>query len=193
MIDFFRTHKIFLGVAASWVLVTIYGQGLIYAWLPITILFLKAREYWAELLFGMLTFLVLSDMDKHITEMFIIKSAKNVFIIMLAGLFILERKRFWPFSRVFIIFLPFFVYSFFPIIWSKIPSTSFQKTISYGLMFLIIPNCVLCNCRLRGWDFFRDLLHMMAFILLAGLALELSGIVETDIGGRFRGLFGNPN
>ncbi len=193
MIDFIRTHFAFIIIAFSWVAVAAFGQGLIYAWLPITILFLKARDYWPELLIGLLIFLVLSDMDKNIRPMFIIKGAKNIFIVLLAALFILERGRFAPYSRVFNIFLPFFIYSFFPLIWSKVMFLGVQKTLSYALMFLIIPNYVLYNFRLMGWQFFRSLLQFMAFIVVMGLVMHYVGDIETEIGGRFRGLFGNPN
>ncbi len=193
MIDLIRNHLAFIIIAISWVLVAVYGQALIYAWLPFTILLLKAKEQWPELLMGLLLFLVLSDMDKHINEMFIIKSVKNVFIVMLALFFIIERNRFFPFSRVFNIFLPFFIYSFFPLIWSKVMFLGFQKTISYGLMFLIIPNYVLYNYRMMGWPFFTNLIRFMAMILVAGFVVSFFTDISTDIGGRFRGLFGNPN
>jgi O-antigen ligase len=52
---------------------------------------------------------------------------------------------------------------------------------------------VLYNFRIRGWEFFRNLLHMMAVILLLGLVLDKLGFISTEIAGRFRGLFGNPN
>lgn len=193
MIELVRHHLAFIIIALSWVLVAIYGQAMIFAWLPITILFLKAKEQWPELLMGLLLFLVLSDMDKHINEMFIVKSAKNIFIVLLSLLFIVDRNRFVPFSRVFNIFLPFFVYAFFPLIWSKVMFLGFQKTISYGLMFLIIPNYVLYNFRLMGWQFFRNLIRFMAMILVAGYLVTFFADISTDIGGRFRGLFGNPN
>ncbi len=193
MIDFIRKNIAFLLVILSWVLVSIYGQGLIYAWLPITILLLKARDHWPELLMGLLIFLVLSDMDKAFLRMGIVKSAKNIFVVLLAALFILERHRFYPFSRIFNIFLPFFLYSFFPLIWSKVPLLGVQKTLSYALMFMIIPNYVLYNYRIMGWQFFKNLVHFVAFILLIGLALDQIGLISTDIGTRFRGVFGNPN
>ena len=193
MIEFLRNQLAFVVIALSWVLVAIYGQGLIYAWLPVTILLLKAKEQWAELLIGLLLFLVLSDMDKAFLQMAIVKSAKNIFIVILALLFIVERNRFFPFSRVFNIFLPFFIYSFFPLIWSKVMFLGFQKTISYGLMFLIIPNYVLYNFRIMGWQFFKNLLQFMAVILVAGYVVNFFGDISTDIAGRFRGLFGNPN
>jgi O-antigen ligase len=193
MLQFLRSHFPFLVIVLSWVGVSVYGQGLIYAWLPITIMFLKAREQWPELLMGMLIFLVLSDITPEFFKMQIVKQAKNVFVVLLAGLFLLERNRFQPFSRVFNIFLPFFIYSFFPLIWSANMSLGVQKTLSYALMFMIIPNYVLYNFRLMRWEFFRNLLFFMAVILVAGLSIHHFGKFFAYSGGRFRGLFGNPN
>jgi O-antigen ligase len=193
MFRFIREHIVFLGVVLSWVVVAVFLQEVIYAWLPISILFLKAREQWPELIMGMMIFLVLSDITPEFFKMQIVKSAKNVLVILLAAIFLLERYRFYPFSRIFNIFMPFFLYSFFPLIWSHTLFIGVQKTLSYGLMFLMIPNYILYNYRALGWEFFRNLLHFMAVILIAGLGIHFYGDFFAYSGGRFRGLFGNPN
>ncbi len=193
MFKFIREHIVFIGIIISWVVVAVFLQEVIYAWLPITILFLKAREQWPELIMGMMIFLVLSDITPEFFKMQIVKSAKNVLVVVLAGIFLLERYRFYPFSRIFNIFLPFFLYSFFPLIWSNAMVIGVQKTLSYALMFMMIPNYILYNFRLLGWDFLRNLLHFMALILVAGLGIHYFGDFFAYSNGRFRGLFGNPN
>jgi O-antigen ligase len=60
-------------------------------------------------------------------------------------------------------------------------------------MFLLVPNMVLYNFRLYGWKFFRDLMFLVVLILLLGYALRWVSPQMAFVGGRFSGVFGNPN
>jgi O-antigen ligase len=94
---------------------------------------------------------------------------------------------------VFDIFLPFFLFSIIPLVFSNTILIGIQKTLSYALLYLIVPNYVLYNFRRSGWQFFRNLIWFMVIILLAGLITYLYGDWYSHVNGRFRGLFGNPN
>lgn len=193
MLNFLRDELQFITLILIWVLVGIYGGPILFAVLPLSVFLIKSREMWAEMLFGFIIILVLSDMTPLLTPMMIIKSAKNTYIVALTLIFFLERYRFAPFSRLFNIFLPFFIYSLFPLVFSNNLVVAVQKTISYALMYLIIPNYVLYNYRRQGWAFFRNLVWFMVTILVAGLIMNFFGEFWAYVGGRFRGLFGNPN
>src|SRR6188768_2053299 len=116
MLKFFREDWQFILLVIMWVLVAVYTGPVIYAFLPLSVFFMKSRDMWAEMVFGFLIILVLSDITPFFERMYIIKSAKNMYIVALALIFILERHRFVPFSQVFTIFLPFFIYSVFPLV-----------------------------------------------------------------------------
>lgn len=193
MLNFLRDELQFITLILIWVLVGIYGGPILFGVLPLSVFLIKSREMWAEMLFGFIIILVLSDMTPLLTPMMIIKSAKNTYIVALTLIFFLERYRFAPFSRLFNIFLPFFIYSLFPLVFSNNLVVAVQKTISYALMYLIIPNYVLYNYRRQGWAFFRNLVWFMVTILVAGLIMNFFGEFWAYVGGRFRGLFGNPN
>lgn len=193
MLNFLRDELQFIALILIWVLVGIYGGPILFGVLPLSVFLIKSREMWAEMLFGFIIILVLSDMTPLLTPMMIIKSAKNTYIVALTLIFFLERYRFAPFSRLFNIFLPFFIYSLFPLVFSNNLVVAVQKTISYALMYLIIPNYVLYNYRRQGWAFFRNLVWFMVTILVAGLIMNFFGEFWAYVGGRFRGLFGNPN
>lgn len=193
MLNFLRDELQFIALILIWVVVGIYGGPILFGVLPLSVFLIKSREMWAEMLFGFIIILVLSDMTPLLTPMMIIKSAKNTYIVALTLIFFLERYRFAPFSRLFNIFLPFFIYSLFPLVFSNNLVVAVQKTISYALMYLIIPNYVLYNYRRQGWAFFRNLVWFMVTILVAGLIMNFFGEFWAYVGGRFRGLFGNPN
>lgn len=183
----------FILLVLLYVLVGVFAGPLLFVVMPLSVFFLKSRDLWADMVFGLIIVLVLSDLTPWFFSMQIFKSAKNTYITALAIIFFLERYRFIPFSQVFNIFLPFFVYSIFPLVFSSSIIIGVQKTISYALLYLIIPNYVLYNYRLWGWDFFKNLVRFMTVVLLAGFTILYFGVFYAYMIGRFRGLFGNPN
>lgn len=194
MLAFFREQWQLVLVMIIWLATGFYLQQAVFALLPLSVFFFKSRDLWPEILFGMIIILVLSDMQKDMfLKMIVFKSAKNFYVIAVAIIFLLETRRFAPLSSVFNIFLPFFVYSIFPLVFSNNLFMGLQKTISYALMFLVVPNYVLYCFRRQGWDFFRNLVHFMVIILLFGFVLQWMNPEYSHVMGRYRGLFGNPN
>lgn len=194
MLTFLRSHWQLLLVMTLWLLTGIYLGAAVFALLPLSVFFFKSRELWPEIFFGLLIVLVLSDIEKDVfIRMRIFKNAKNFYIMAMAMIFLLEMKRFAPLSSVFNIFLPFFIYSVFPLVFSNNMVTGLEKTISYWLIFLLVPNYMLYNYRRWGWEFIRNLLFFMVAILLFGFVMQAIDVSYSQIAGRFRGIFGNPN
>lgn len=193
MIDFLRGHLQFFIIVLVWVVSTIYLGPLIYLILPGSIFLMRARGMDQEILLGFLIVLVMSDIDPDILAMDPIKTAKNFVMVALAIVFMMDRAKFEPLSGIFPIFLPFFVYSIFPLIFSGRVVVASQKTLSYALLFLLVPNWFLMNFRLYKWDFVRNLIYFMCLILLVSPLIGYINHWYTVIGGRYRGIFGNPN
>lgn len=193
MLEFIRDERQLLIMAAIWVGSSIFLGPLALAIIPLTFILLRRAEAWPELLMGMLVILVLSDMRKDIHAMLVFKSVKNVCVLLLLAFFLMRREEFKPHPRVFPIFLPFFIYSILPLVFSSTLITSVQKTISYALMFLIVPNYVLYNFRSQGWSFFRNLVFLAVTLLAIGILLRYVDFRLAYVAGRFHGLFGNPN
>lgn len=193
MLSYLARNWQFFLLIIFYVVVGIYGGPILFLFMPLSVFFMKSRDMWPEMIFGFIIVLVLSDITPWFFSMQVFKSAKNTYIMALSAVFLLERYRFVPFSKVFNIFLPFFVYSFFPLVFSSTLLVAVQKTISYMLLYLIIPNYVLYNFRIWGWDFFKNLVRFMAVVLISGLFIHYYGPFYAYFVGRFRGLFGNPN
>lgn len=194
MLTFLRGHWQLILVMLIWLATGFYLQQAVFALLPLSVFFFKSRDLWPEVLFGMLIVLVLSDMQKDMfLKMMVFKDAKNFYILAVAGIFLLETRRFTPLSSVFNVFIPFFVYSIFPLVFSNSIFVGLQKTISYALMFMVVPNYLLYCYRRAGWSFFRNLILFMTVILLFGFVLQWMDPRYSHVNGRFRGLFGNPN
>lgn len=193
MLQFIRTESTFVGLLALWFLVGRYFGPVTYAFLPVTLLALRSRDMQAEIIMGFIFVLIISDMSKFVWRENIFRSAKNIYVVLLAFFYFSDRDRFQPSSGIFPLFLPFFLYSIFPLFFSNDLSTGIQKTLSYALLFLIVPNYVLLNFRRHGWGFFRNLIHFMTIILLLGVVFGQLAPDKTVMLGRFHGIFGNPN
>ncbi len=194
MIKFIRAHTTLWVLITIWIVVAAKAPVLLYAVLPISIFLMRRNEMWQEMLFGFVLCAVLSDMDPHITQIAVMKTAKYAYIVTLILIVVMDRARMHPMARVFGIFLPFFVYAFLPIVASPIPVVAIQKTISYASIFLVIPNLVLLNFRKSAWPFFSNLIWFLVLLLVAQQSIRYLGPEWWyTIDGRFRGIFGNPN
>jgi len=193
MLNYLRSESLFIAMVLSWFMVAYFLGPIGYAFLPLSLFLLKVRDRSMDLILGFIIVLVFSDIHKDVWRDNIFRNAKNIYIILLAMFLLLERERFTPLSKIFTIFLPFFIYSFFPLIFSSALATGVQKTLSYALLFLVVPNYVLQNYREQGWLFFKNMVFFMTIILIAGIILRYVDPTKTFVMGRFHGIFGNPN
>lgn len=181
-----------LALLCIWFLVGSRGGPIALAFIPLTVLLLKRRDLLPEMLIGFLFILILSDNLEPATAF--AKGVKNIYIVLLAGLFILNRKRFSPVNHFVQGFLPYFILSFILLYYSETFNVSLQKTLSYVLLFITVPNYISTIYRERGPAFFKQLLLFMVAIVILSIALKyvfpLWGISHE---GRLRGIFGNPN
>ncbi len=194
MIRFVKEHLGLLGLILVWAATTVFAGPLLLLVMPLSVMLLWRRDMWPDLLFGFLITLILSDMNHDVISMRGFKVAKNTYIVVLALIFLMERQRFDPHANVFKIFLPMFVYSAFPLLASDAKIVGMQKTLSYALLFLVVPNYILYSFRRQGWDFFRNLVYFITCVLLAQrLHLMVVPHWQSHLNGRYRGFFGNPN
>jgi O-antigen ligase len=179
----------------AWVIVGIYGGPLIYAVLPLSILLMVQKGQYEELFIGYFFILILSDnLDE---SLLFAKDIKNVYAGLMALLFLFNINEFSPLDRLYKLFMPFFIFSVFTMLFSVVDPfffTSIQKTISYFLSFLIVPNFVIKLYRENGTDFFKRLIFFCVTVLILGLLLKF--IAHNFVylpSGRYRGVLGNPN
>ena len=191
MLTFLRQEIQLFVLILIWVLTSAFIPVLVFGLLPLSILIFRHREQFPDILFGFIMVLVLSDVHKDIHALNAFKSAKDIYIVIISLLFLNESGRFMPMARVFTLFLPFCIYSIFPLIFSPSVIVGAQKTLSYALLILVVPNYVLLCFRMQGWAFVRNLMLFLVSVLIMGLYFRFSP--DGYVNGRFRGIFGNPN
>jgi hypothetical protein len=178
-----------------WLLTGMFGGKLIFGVLPITMILMAKKEMYEELFIGYFFILILSDSLDD--KLLFAKNAKNIYVSILAVLFWFNRDSFQPFNNLYKVFLPFFIFSFFTMYTSlnePFIFTSLQKTISYFLSFLLVPNFFIKLYREEGQQFLRRLVLFSLTTLLIGFILKFfAPDIVYITSGRYRGIMGNPN
>lgn len=145
-----------------------------------------------EIFLGFFFILILSDNLKYTTDF--AKTFKNGYIVLLAVIAILDRKNFPVQSKILPYFLPFLLVSIVGIFYSPQIFVSFQKTLSYGLLLFVVPQFFVNSFNDRGPEVVKDLIYFAVAMIILGFAIRfISPNLVYSHGGRFRGIFGNPN
>lgn len=168
-----------------------YGGPLIYIVLPLSLLAMRKQERYEEMLIGFLLILILSD--SYETHLHFAKSIKNVYITILTIFFFIESGSFQPFNSIYKTFFPFFLISLFCLLFSETFLISAQKTLSYYLMYLIVPNYLVKLYRKQGAEALKNIVFFMVTILIISIICMFLLPNLSHTGGRYRGIFGNPN
>ena len=190
MREFIDKYKGFILMLIIWLIVGKLAGPAVLAIIPVCVYLMHKKKMYPELLMGFLFLIIISDS----TYVFgFAKNAKNVYLVLLTAILILDRKNFREKSRVLYPFIPFLVLALALVAISPIQFYSLQKTIAYVLMFVTIPNYVLRIVNDHGETALKDIIMFFATILLVGVLLIpiVPGFVFKA--GRFTGMLGNPN
>ena len=77
MRNYFATNYQLYLLVLLYVVVGVYAKPFLFLLMPLSVFFLKSRELWADMVFGLLITLVLSDITPWFFKMQVFKSAKN--------------------------------------------------------------------------------------------------------------------
>ncbi len=196
MIQYYKANIQLFLLLLFWMLVGMYGGPAIYVVLPLTLIIMKQKGLYEELFFGFLFILILSDSLE--SQLLFAKDIKNIYILALAVFLLFDSKDFQPLNQLYKIFIPFFIFSYCTIFFSVGDSfffTSFQKTLSFTFVFLVIPNFVTKLYRENGKEFFKRVIFFCVTALFIGFVLKyiMPSVAFLDVSGRYRGVMGNPN
>lgn len=192
MLKYIRTNHQFLILVALWVGVGVYlGPIPAIILTLLSVLLFKYKNLYQELFLGFILVLILSDSRQK--GLVFASDVKTFYILLLSAFFIFDKKNFPPFNKLFYFFVPFLLLSVFLIPKSEIWVDCTQKTISYILLLLIIPNYVIKIYEERGIVFLKNMILMLTIVLLSGFVLKVLDSKIVVFQGRYSGVFGNPN
>lgn len=192
MREFIKTYFKFLIMLMLWVLSGMLLNELSYVVVPISVILLWRNGEFFKVLLGLLLILFLSDNLQPILSF--AKTLKSIYMLLIGLLFVFSSEKFFPKSKLFIVFLPFIIYSYFSLLFAgtNIVIAS-QKTISYSILLLTIPSLVVKSIHDEGVEIIKDILYFFAIILLVGVAIKFINFDFVSKGERFSNLLGNPN
>lgn len=189
--NYIKQNLQFLSIILIWVISGIVAGNAAIAIVGVTVLLMKRSGMKKELLFGFFIMLILSDSRNPNLEF--AKNAKNIYLVLLWLFYIFDTKNFRNFPGVIKYFIPFFVIAFLCLIYSPVPLSGLQKTISYLFVMGIVPIYVFTMFIEEKEKSLKDLIMFGALLLLVGLILKLLSPGVVHLNGRFTGVLGNPN
>jgi O-antigen ligase len=191
--EVFRQYRSFFYMIMSWAVVGAVAGPAALLYIPLCLFVLKSKGQYMELMIGFFFILILSDNRSHYFEF--AYNAKEIYISFLALFLFMDRKKFTPFDRLSAAFVPFFIVAFICLTYAPVDNflNSLEKTVSYILLLIVVPNYVKRAYVDKHADFFRVIIFFGVFILLLSLVLNYILPDITHLEGRYRGVFGNPN
>ena len=188
MIELLREKRQFFVTLLLWWLVAQYvGETAAYLFIPFTILNFWKKEMYEELFVGFFFMLLMSSKVEFA------RNFKDIYVLILFAVVAFSKEMRFN-TRMLMFFTPFFFVAFICLFFSDILFQSFQKTLSYLLMLLIIPTYIDHIYTEKGPSFFKTITILVILFLLLGLVMRYISPEEVYLIGRYRGVFlFNPN
>lgn len=192
MTEFIYKYRDILVLTAVWIVSSILLGVSIAAGISILsfLLILNTGNH-SKILVAFITVLILSD--TRTWSIAFAATAKIGFILLLT-LYVVRNHKEFPLGKnyLFRYFLPFFLFVFITLPFSENLFDSFQKSLSYSLLFLVIPPIVF-RAFGENESFGKELIQFFALGLFISLITYYLLPNFAFLKGRFRGIFGNPN
>ncbi|MBI2968391.1 MAG: O-antigen ligase family protein [Bacteroidetes bacterium] len=193
MVNFIVKYYQLLLLLGIWTIAGVYDPLLGYLLIIAGIVILISKNLFTELLMGFIFILIMDDNIYNHIFMFT-PVAKMFYILALSFFFTVSTRVFFPVFRIFLWFAPFFALALVTLFLnSPVMDEGFQKTISYLLVVIVVPNYLLQAYRKSGPEVFKDLFYFGILVIIAGFVVMIFGKEYVMIKGRYAGIFGNPN
>jgi O-antigen ligase len=193
MLEFVKENSQFYMLILIWVIAGIIAPELAMVVIPLTLMLLKNKGRYAEIIVAFAILLYFSDNRKH--EFAFAGKTKDIALVLVSAFVMFDSKQFFSKSKFWYPFAAFFAVASISMFRNPLPMLAFQKTLSFALMFIYIPNYFTREIAIdRGERMLK--LWIWSGTLLYVVALGLSRILPenyTYLVGRYNGLLGNPN
>ena len=151
------------------------------------------KEEYLEVVLGLLFMTLLSD-SRNFSLAFA-QTVKALQVVLIFGMFYLKNGSNGIKTGVHTSLIFYLLVGIICLFQSPILFESFQKTVSYFLVILVVPNLLFWSYEEKGTTIIRDIIFFLGFLLLIGFAARILPIpfINPIAEGRFTGVFGNPN
>jgi O-antigen ligase len=186
---YLNDNKQFILLAFIWLVCGMYFGPLVYVVIPVMLLLMYSKGMHLEILLGFLLILTLSDSRLRVLSF--AGNIKNIYILVLS-LILLKEKAFLE-MPIYKYFIPFFAIAIYCVFLNPNIGLSFQKVLSYILLFVVLPNYFYMLYKMYGVELIRGIVFLFCVIFFLGFVFNFFSFNLTNVIGRYRGLLGNPN
>lgn len=191
MKEFFNRNAQFILLMFSWYVAGFILTELAYVVVVLSFMLLKQKNRYEEIVIAFCLLLFMADNRHHIFTF--AKDIKDVVLILLSLFVLFDKKQFPQKSHLFYPFTAFLALSLVMCYRHPTPFVSFQKTISYILLFSVVPNYFVKVLNENAAYFFRTFIIFFTMMLFIGLTMIVWKYNDVYYLGRYNGLLGNPN
>jgi O-antigen ligase len=191
MTDFLKRNIQFVVMLLVWVVCGFINSYVAYVAVGLSVILLKRRNMYAELIVGFIFILILSDSRQY--QLDFAKTIKTIYLLLLTLFILFDRKQFKYKNTFFLPFVPFLLWSVVTVFNAPQFTLAAQKTLSYGLLYFVAPTYFIKAFHEYGKSFLKDFTWLITILLLVGLLLIVIAPGFVYLAGRFTGIFGNPN
>jgi O-antigen ligase len=189
--NYIKDNQQFLIIALVWLITGLYAGPLVFFIVPVSLILMYNKGMHLEIFLGFFFILTLSD--SRLVQLGFAANVKNIYLLVIALISLKEMKYLKEQIFFYKYFYAFFIVALVALIFSPTISLSFQKTLSYILLFIFVPNYILYIYQEYGTYFFKSVVFLVTLILILGLIFNFIDPEITNLVGRYRGLLGNPN
>jgi hypothetical protein len=191
MKEFLKKNYQFIFIMFLWVIAGKILTELAIGLVMLTMVLLKYKNRYAELVIAFCYLLLLSD-NRHYEYNFA-KQSKDLVLVLLSLFALLDTKNFKVRNTFFYPFTLFILLGFAMCYRHPDAFLSFQKVLSYALMFAVIPNYFTRLFTTEPEKFLRFFFLFFSLVLIVGLSMTIWNPHDAYLVGRFNGMLGNPN
>jgi O-antigen ligase len=191
VLEYLKSEKQLLIVLLLWVFAGTLYAPLTWGVIPLTLLLFQRRKMYTEMLIGF--FVILSFSDSRQQAFLFAADIKDIYLVILAVFMLIDRQAFAPRQRLIFRFIPFFVVAVLCLIFSTVFLTSVQKTLSYVLLFMVVPNYIVYGWKTEGENSIRKFIWTGVTLLAVGFIFRFISPAFVTLAGRYSGMLGNPN
>jgi O-antigen ligase len=181
-------------VMLLWVIFAFIEPPLFYVLFGFSVIYWAANRAYIDLFVGFILVLILGD-NFH-SQLKVFNEIRYIYLLAMLVIIIVNNKQFLPYAKVHYLFFPFLFVALICSLFNDNIFLSFQKSISYALLFFIIPQYIHYHLRngLQN-DFFKKLINTYLLLLYSGFILIFfyRPFVFSRVEFRYNGLMGNPN
>lgn len=191
MKTYFINNQQFILISLIWLFFGVYTGPVVYFIVPAMLFLMYSKGMDLEILLGF--FLILTLSDSRLPQLAFAANVKNIYILVLTLISIKEMKIL-EYPMVFYkYFVAFFLVALICLFFSPDIILGFQKTLSYILLFISVPNYFLFVYKKYGYLLFKSIIFFISLLLFLGIVYNWIDPEVTNLVGRFRGFLGNPN